>query len=80
MRDLNGGFASFAARYAHERLAIIDRDVDRLVELLGGDLSASHQYVRVAEAMIEARPTRRRARLGTAGDRSDQRLAGRQAL
>jgi len=33
--------------------AIIDRDVDRLVELLGGDLSSPHQFTRVAEAMVE---------------------------
>ncbi|MGH8776998.1 MAG: hypothetical protein ACRDWI_18240 [Jiangellaceae bacterium] len=53
LRDLYGGFPSFAAKYAAERLAVIDRDVDRLVELLGGDLSAPHQFFRVAEAMVE---------------------------
>jgi hypothetical protein len=51
--DMYAGFPSFAARYAAERLAIIDRDVDRLVELLGGDLSSPHQFARVAEAMVE---------------------------
>jgi hypothetical protein len=50
---LYGGFPSFAARYAAERLAILDRDVDRLVELLGGDLSSPHQFQRVAAAMVE---------------------------
>jgi hypothetical protein len=53
LRDIYGGFPSFAARYAAERLAVIDRDVDRLVELLGGDLSSPHQFQRVAEAMVE---------------------------
>lgn len=53
LRRVDGGFPSFAARYAAERLAIIDRDVDRLVELLGGDLSSPHQFQRVAEAMVE---------------------------
>jgi uncharacterized Zn finger protein len=53
LRDLYGEFPSFAARYAAERLAVIDRDVGRLVELLGGDLSAPHQFARVAEAMVE---------------------------
>jgi len=53
LRDLYGEFPSFAAKYAAERLAIIDRDADRLVELLGGDLSAPHQFTRVAEAMVE---------------------------
>lgn len=52
-RDLYGEFPSFAAKYAAERLAVVDRDVDRLVELLGGDLSSPHQFTRVAEAMVE---------------------------
>lgn len=53
LNDVYGGFPSFAAKYAAQRLAIIDRDVDRLVELLGGDLSSPHQFQRVAEAMVE---------------------------
>jgi hypothetical protein len=44
---------SFAARYARERLAVLDRDVDALVGLLGGDLTSAHQFVSVAEAMGE---------------------------
>jgi hypothetical protein len=44
---------SFAVRYARERLAILDRDVDALVRLLGGDLTTAYQFVRVAEAMRE---------------------------
>ena len=48
-----GGIRSYAAEYAAERLAIIDRDVDRLVDLLGGDLSSAYQFLRVAEAMVE---------------------------
>lgn len=50
---LYGNFPSFAAKYAAERLAIIDRDVDRLIDLLGGDLSSPHQFQRVAEALVE---------------------------
>jgi hypothetical protein len=53
LRDLYGEFPSFAAKYAAERLAVIDGDVDRLVELLGGDLSSPHQFTRVVEVMIE---------------------------
>src|SRR5690606_21529756 len=49
----------FAVRYTVERLAVLDGDVDRIVELLGGDVTAPHQFIRVAEAMIE---------LGRAGD------------
>jgi uncharacterized Zn finger protein len=44
---------SFAVRYARERLAILDRDIDALVKLLGGDLTTPHQFIRVAEAMRE---------------------------
>jgi hypothetical protein len=44
---------SFAVRYAHERLAILDGDADALVKLLGGDLTRPHQFIRVAEAMGE---------------------------
>lgn len=47
------GSDRFAARYAAERLAILDRDVPELVEMLGGDLSSPYQYQRVAEAMVE---------------------------
>jgi hypothetical protein len=44
---------AFAVRYARERLAILDRDVDALVRLLGGDLSTPYQFIRVAGAMRE---------------------------
>ena len=44
---------SFAVRYARERLAILDRDVDAIVRLLGGDLTTPYQFIRVAEAMRE---------------------------
>jgi hypothetical protein len=43
----------FAARYARERLAVLDGDSAAIVALLGGDLSRSHQFIRVAEAMVE---------------------------
>ena len=43
----------FAVRYVQERLAILDGDVDRIVELMGGDLTGTYQYIRVAEAMVE---------------------------
>jgi hypothetical protein len=44
---------AFAVRYALERLAILDRDTDALVKLLGGDLTRPHQFLRVAQAMGE---------------------------
>ncbi len=43
----------FAARYARERLAALDGDSGAIVALLGGDLSRPHQFIRVAEAMVE---------------------------
>lgn len=48
-----GGADSFAARHARERLAVLDRDVERIVELVGGDLTGAHQFQRVADAMVE---------------------------
>ncbi|MDQ2759095.1 MAG: hypothetical protein M3Y17_01320 [Actinomycetota bacterium] len=36
-----------------ERLAALDGDSGAIVALLGGDLSRSHQFIRVAEAMVE---------------------------
>jgi hypothetical protein len=47
------GHDSFAARYAMERLAVLDGDVDEIVDLLGGDLSRPYDFIRVAEAMEE---------------------------
>ena len=43
----------FAAGWFRKRLAILDGDSDRIVTLVGGDLTKPHQYVRVAEAMTE---------------------------
>ncbi len=48
-----GGGDSFAARYALERLAVLDGDAEALVGLLGGDLSRPYQFIRVAGAMAE---------------------------
>lgn len=48
-----GGGDSFAARYAQERLAVLDGDTKALVGLLGGDLSRPYQFIRLAEAMAE---------------------------
>jgi hypothetical protein len=44
---------TFASRYAHERLAVLDGDSDVIVSLLGGDLSRPHQFIKIAEAMAE---------------------------
>ena len=47
------GDDSFAAKYATERLAVLDGDVDLIVDLLGGDFSNPYHFIRVAEAMRE---------------------------
>jgi uncharacterized Zn finger protein len=44
---------SFAIRYARQRLAVLDGDTEAIVRLLGGDLTAPYQFIRVAEAMEE---------------------------
>ncbi len=51
--DRAAASSSFAARYALERLAVVDGDVERIVSLLGGDQSKPHQFIQVAEAMGE---------------------------
>jgi hypothetical protein len=50
-RRWSAGDQSFGVRRAKERLAFLDHDVDALVELLGGDLASSRQYLHVAAAM-----------------------------
>lgn len=47
------GARVFAVRYARERLAVLDGDEETIIMLLGGDLSATHQFIRVCEAMAE---------------------------
>ena len=67
-------------RYVQERLAILDGDVDRIVELLGGDLTGPYQYIRVAEAMLELDRPDDALGMGSTRHRLDERLAGRQAV
>lgn len=43
----------FAARYARERLAVLDGDSEAIISLLGGDLSRPHQFIEIAKAMAE---------------------------
>ena len=47
------GSELFAVRWARERLAVLDGDTEAIVALLGGDLSAPHQFIAVCEAMAE---------------------------
>jgi hypothetical protein len=48
-----GSHDSFAVRYARERLAILDKDLDAIVTILGGDLDGPYRFLRIAEAMSE---------------------------
>lgn len=49
----NDGSDLFAVRFARERLAVLDGDTDAILTLLGGALSAPHQFIAVCEAMAE---------------------------
>lgn len=44
---------AYGIHYVRERLAVLDRDIEAIVRLHGGDLSNPLQFVRVAEAMAE---------------------------
>lgn len=44
---------SFAVRYARERLAVLDQDIEAIVAILGGDLDGPYRFLSVAEAMSE---------------------------
>lgn len=52
IEELDGG-DSFVARYARERLAVLDRDIELIVELAGGELRHTVQFLHVAHAMSE---------------------------
>lgn len=53
IEERGDGERVFAVRWARERLAVLDGDGEAVVALLGGDLSAPHQFIRVSEAMAE---------------------------
>ncbi len=43
----------FAVRWARERLAVLEGDTGKIIELLGGELSSPHHFLKVCEAMAE---------------------------
>jgi len=49
---------TFAIQYACERLAVLDGDTDRIVALLGGDLTRPHQFAQVARRWPSSAATR----------------------
>ncbi len=53
IEERGDGERVFAVHWARERLAVLDGDGEAIVALLGGDLSAPHQFIRVCEAMAE---------------------------
>jgi uncharacterized Zn finger protein len=52
-RRRRAGEQPFALRYADERLAVLDGDVDKIIRLLGGNLTSPYQFIQVTEAMVE---------------------------
>jgi hypothetical protein len=44
---------AYGLQYVHERLAVLDRDIDAIVRLHGADLTNPFQFLHVAEAMAE---------------------------
>ena len=52
-RRRRGGEQPFALRYVDERLAVLDGDTDKIIRLLGGDLTSPYQFIQVTEAMVE---------------------------
>ena len=44
---------SYGVQYVRERLAVLDRDIEAIVQLHGGDLTNMFQFLHVAEAMVE---------------------------
>jgi hypothetical protein len=53
IEERKDGGRVFAVRWARERLMVLDGDGEAIVAMLGGDLSAPHQFIRVCEAMVE---------------------------
>lgn len=47
------GSEAFAARYARQRLAVLDGDHEEIIKQHGGKLTAPYDFIRVAEAMAE---------------------------
>ena len=47
------GSHSYSLRYVDECLAVLDGDVDKVVCLLGGNLTNPYQFTQVTEAMVE---------------------------
>jgi hypothetical protein len=52
-RRRTDGEQSFALRYADERLAVLDGDVDKIIRQLGGNQTSPYQFIQVTEAMVE---------------------------
>ena len=52
-KRVEAGDDAFAVRYATERLAVLDGDIDEIVRLLGGDLTRPFDFIQVAQAMEE---------------------------
>ena len=53
-RSADAGGEEFAVTHARTRLAILDRDPQAIVRVVGGDLTTQHQAIAVVEALDDA--------------------------
>jgi uncharacterized Zn finger protein len=60
----------FYVRRAVERLAIVDGDVDRVIELVGGELNQPHHFLNVVEALQDMGEDGEALRMALAGVRA----------
>ncbi len=52
-RRRRAGEQSFALSCVDQRMAVLDGDVDKIIRLLGGNLTSPYQFIQVTEAMVE---------------------------
>jgi hypothetical protein len=52
-RRRRGETQPYALRYVDERLAVLDGDVEKIIQLLGGNLTSPYQFIQVTEAMVD---------------------------
>jgi hypothetical protein len=82
IEEREDGERVFAVRWARDRLTVFDGDSETIVALLGGDLSAPHQFIPLYEAKKAQADvgTRTRDPLLTIGEPGRSRIARDSAI